>query len=206
LVQFKFRRSNVCAVCTHPFLIIPQIVCCLVLKMNYEFSQTEQTVHLKVVTYELKAVNVTFSEDAIKIETTFKNRIPENETFHFELKQPIDPALSKHSFTKKWIFCELAKVHKEAWTSCEIKSTSNISKRPTKRYRNSSDWDRLVKEEQETEEESNKNQNDVFQDLYACSDENAKRAMMKSFTESNGTVLSMNWSEVGKDRVKPYDS
>lgn len=31
----------------------------------------------------------------------------------------------------------------------------------------------------------------------AQGDEDQRRAMMKSFVESNGTVLSTNWSEVG---------
>ena len=32
-------------------------------------------------------------------------------------------------------------------------------------------------------------------------DEDQRRAMMKSFVESNGTVLSTNWDEVGKKEV-----
>lgn len=32
-------------------------------------------------------------------------------------------------------------------------------------------------------------------------DEDTRRAMMKSFVESNGTVLSTNWSEVGAKKI-----
>lgn len=39
--------------------------------------------------------------------------------------------------------------------------------------------------------------------LYAGADEDTKRAMMKSYQESNGTSLSTNWAEVGKGRVEP---
>ena len=45
-----------------------------------------------------------------------------------------------------------------------------------------------------------------FKKLYANSDDNTKRAMMKSMQESNGTSLSTNWSEVGKGKVEPYKS
>lgn len=44
--------------------------------------------------------------------------------------------------------------------------------------------------------------NFFFKKLYAGADEDTKRAMMKSYVESNGTVLSTNWSEVGKGKVE----
>ncbi|OJJ08064.1 hypothetical protein ASPVEDRAFT_143152 [Aspergillus versicolor CBS 583.65] len=45
-----------------------------------------------------------------------------------------------------------------------------------------------------------------FKKLYADADDDTRRAMMKSFVESNGTSLSTNWSEVGKGKVEPYQS
>jgi suppressor of G2 allele of SKP1 len=44
--------------------------------------------------------------------------------------------------------------------------------------------------------------NAFFKQLYAKSDPDTRRAMMKSYTESGGTALSTNWDEVGKARVK----
>ncbi|PIL31915.1 hypothetical protein GSI_06619 [Ganoderma sinense ZZ0214-1] len=44
--------------------------------------------------------------------------------------------------------------------------------------------------------------NDFFQKLYADADEDTRRAMMKSYSESGGTTLSTNWDEVGKGRVE----
>ncbi|KAL3445484.1 hypothetical protein BJX65DRAFT_281278 [Aspergillus insuetus] len=45
-----------------------------------------------------------------------------------------------------------------------------------------------------------------FKKLYAGADDDTRRAMIKSFTESNGTSLSTNWGEVGKGKVHEYQS
>ncbi|TCD71560.1 hypothetical protein EIP91_008941 [Steccherinum ochraceum] len=44
--------------------------------------------------------------------------------------------------------------------------------------------------------------NDFFQKLFANADEDTKRAMMKSYSESGGTTLSTNWDEVKKAPVE----
>lgn len=44
--------------------------------------------------------------------------------------------------------------------------------------------------------------NEFFQKLFANADEDTKRAMMKSYSESGGTTLSTNWDEVGKGKVE----
>ncbi|KAJ8489799.1 hypothetical protein ONZ51_g2710 [Trametes cubensis] len=43
--------------------------------------------------------------------------------------------------------------------------------------------------------------NEFFKKLYADADEDTRRAMMKSYSESGGTTLSTNWDEVKKSKV-----
>jgi len=72
-------------------------------------------------------------------------------------------------------------------------------------------WSQLEKE-MEKEEKEEKPEGDaalmrLFQNIYGKGTEETKKAMMKSFYESGGTVLSTNWSEVKEKpvEVKPPD-
>ena len=44
--------------------------------------------------------------------------------------------------------------------------------------------------------------NEFFQKIFADADDDTKRAMMKSYSESGGTTLSTNWDEVRKSKVE----
>jgi suppressor of G2 allele of SKP1 len=71
---------------------------------------------------------------------------------------------------------------------------------PTSSKSGPKDWDRITGDEDDGDEAQQGDVNYFFKKLYAGADPDAQRAMMKSFTESNGTSLSTNWADV-KDRT-----
>ncbi len=58
------------------------------------------------------------------------------------------------------------------------------------------------KEESESTLDGEQGLQRTFQQIFANADEDQRRAMQKSFSESGGTVLSTNWSDVGKGTVR----
>ncbi|GMF99715.1 unnamed protein product [[Candida] boidinii] len=67
------------------------------------------------------------------------------------------------------------------------------------------DWskiDTLDGDDGDAETADNQDPDDFFKQLYSNADDDTRRAMMKSYVESNGTALSTDWSEVSKKKVE----
>lgn len=77
---------------------------------------------------------------------------------------------------------------------------------PTSHAKGPKDWSALEREVKEMESKGELDEGDplnsFFQKIFSQGDEDTRRAMMKSFVESNGTVLSTNWTEVGTKKVE----
>jgi hypothetical protein len=82
----------------------------------------------------------------------------------------------------------------------EAEKTTNTSgpAYPTSSRTGPKNWDKIGAEDDEEEEAG---VNDFFKKLYHGATPDQQRAMMKSFTESNGTSLSTDWNDVGSRTV-----
>mmetsp|Transcript_16686 Transcript_16686/g.49900 ORF Transcript_16686/g.49900 Transcript_16686/m.49900 type:complete len:125 (-) Transcript_16686:97-471(-) len=72
--------------------------------------------------------------------------------------------------------------------------------------KNAKDWDKVESELAQMEGKGDLDDgdplNNFFKKIFSHGDEDTRRAMMKSFVESNGTVLSTNWTDVGSKIVE----
>ncbi|GAB0132819.1 hypothetical protein EsDP_00001245 [Epichloe bromicola] len=71
---------------------------------------------------------------------------------------------------------------------------------PTSSRTGPKDWDKITADD-EKDEEAEGGVNGFFKKLYENASDDQRRAMMKSFTESNGTSLSTDWQDVGSRTV-----
>lgn len=189
------------------------------LKIIYNWIQTGTNITVDITSnHNLNAYDIKINKKSIefidKKEGTLKYTI--------NLTNGILPDKSSYKITSS-MKCKL-ELHKEVenfnWVNLEVNKNDDSLNNPKDKvvhgyYPSSSkvkkDWSLLDKEIDEQEkEDASKDGNEgmwrLFRDIYAKGNEETRRAMIKSFQTSGGTVLSTNWDEVkdkdyeGKDR------
>ncbi|KAG0086669.1 Suppressor of G2 allele of SKP1 [Podila epicladia] len=141
----------------------------------------------------------TGSDYSLELDPLSHSIIPSESKFEV-LSTKIEIQLKKERLAVKWGALEGddANAGSMATTAAAASSAYPTSSKKAK------NWDALEKEAAKEEEKADgdKALNQLFAQIYKDADDNTKRAMMKSFTESNGTCLSTNWDEVGKGTVE----
>lgn len=82
------------------------------------------------------------------------------------------------------------------------KLADDLTKKPKKKKKEG-DEDQGSSDSSDFDFEGGDQVNGFFQMLYKDADPDTRRAMMKSYVESNGTNLSTNWEQVGKQKIEP---
>ena len=131
--------------------------------------------------------------------TTEKSSTPPNPTSSV----PAYPTSSK-SGPKNWdkLASDLGRKTKPKSKSPATTSTSTTNPKSSTDPSSSPPLDPTEEEEDGDSDVGGDPVNGFFQKLFKGADPDTKRAMMKSYQESNGTALSTNWAEVGKGKVE----
>ncbi|KAI0854655.1 SGS-domain-containing protein [Xylaria cubensis] len=80
--------------------------------------------------------------------------------------------------------------------------SSSAPSYPTSSQKGPKNWDNIDDEGGDEDPSKNGDVNSFFQQIYKDADEDTKRAMMKSFVESNGTALSTSWNDAKSKTYK----
>ncbi|CAL0311406.1 unnamed protein product [Lupinus luteus] len=186
-------------------------------KFRHEYYQKPEEVVVTIFAKGIPAKNVVieFGEQILSVTID----VPGQDAYHYQprLFGKIVPNKCTVEVLSTKVEIRLAKAEAINWTSLEynkdvlpqkINTLTVQSERPT--YPSSKprtrDWDKLEaqvkKEEKEEKLDGDAALNKLFRDIYQSADEDMRRAMSKSFLESNGTVLSTDWKEVGTKKVE----
>ncbi|XP_010448681.1 PREDICTED: protein SGT1 homolog A isoform X1 [Camelina sativa] len=186
-------------------------------KYMHEYYQKPEEVVVTVFAKGIpkQNVNIDFGEQILSVVID----VPGEEAYYLQprLFGKIIPDKCKYEVLSTKIEIRLAKADIITWPSLEhgkgpvVLPKPNVSSEVSQRlaYPSSKkvkDWDKLEaevkKQEKDEKLEGDAALNKFFRDIYSNADEDMRRAMSKSFVESNGTVLSTNWQEVGTKKIE----
>ncbi|XP_059442465.1 protein SGT1 homolog B-like [Corylus avellana] len=187
-------------------------------KYRHEYYQKAEDVVVTIFAKGIPAnsVVVDFGEQILSVSIDVSGE----DAYHFQCRLfgKILPEKCRYVVLSTKVEIRLVKAEFINWSSLEyskeiavtqkVNVSSVGSQRPA--YPSSmprkKDWDKLEaqlkKEEKEEKLDGDAAVNKLFRDIYQNSDEDMRRAMSKSFVESNGTVLSTDWKEVGSKKVE----
>ena len=194
------------------------------IKIIYNWIQTGEKIQIDITSnHNLNDYNIKINNRSIE----FINKLTNEVKYTINLTNGIKPEESNYTISSQLkLKLELKKeVPNFNWVNLENKINTNSNKDnerlPSGYYPSSSkvkkDWNQIDHEFAKIEKDEtiiggrggDEGMMNLFKMIYAQSDENTRRAMIKSFQTSGGTVLSTNWDEVkekdyeGKDKPEP---
>ena len=162
------------------------------------------------IDFQEKSVTLHWDEESFTI--PLSNSINADICESYPFSQKLELKLVKHQANVNWLSLEPGK---GVISNAQPVNTIIEAPKQVKPYASSKNWDKIdqeLKKDLEAEKpEGEAALNGLFKQIYERADENTRRAMMKSYQTSGGTVLSTNWDEVaskdyeGKDRPDAPD-
>lgn len=183
-----------------------------------DFYQSLDYVTLSIYAKGYKQDDVTVEFGNQTLHVSIRNKEGKQQVIDIDLFGAIVPGACSYKVLGTKIEIRLRKASEIQWTSLdadgqEIAPGAVVPPAPTNKlppaYASKRDWDKIAKEDDEDEKpEGDEALNKLFRDIYKNADDDKRRAMVKSFQTSGGTVLSTNWDEVSqkdyeKERTAP---
>lgn len=183
-------------------------------RYRHEWFQTDTHVSVDLFAKGVKPQNLKVAIEEQNLNITIQLDAGSEFVLDLELADKIVVAESKYELLSTKIEVKLKKARVARWktlentgeTSTQVWDSQLEGKpNPAAVYpssRGAKNWDAIAKSDEEEKLSGDHALNKLFKDIYKDASEEQRRAMMKSYVESNGTVLSTNWEEVGSGEVK----
>ena len=179
---------------------------------QYSWFQTDTQVVLELPVKVAGPEKVRVDADELRLEVTAMSTSNQEFRLVLNLLQPIEAGATSVRVTPSHLELNLRKKTAVNWVAVEAAALAQPLKYPSSKKK---DWSH-VDQDLERELKQEKPQGDealmsLFRQIYENGNESTRRAMIKSFQTSAGTVLSTNWDEVaqkdyeGKDRPSAPD-
>uniref|UniRef100_A0AAY4AV57 SGT1 protein n=1 Tax=Denticeps clupeoides TaxID=299321 RepID=A0AAY4AV57_9TELE len=178
---------------------------------RHDWYQTESQVIVTIMVKNARDEDVRVKFEEKEFMVALKLPSGEDNCLKLHLLHPVVPEQSTYRILSTKIEIKMKKTEAIRWEKLEGEGVLPDVKHFTQNsYPSSShytrNWDKVVGEIKEEEKKENLEGdaalNKLFQQIYSDGSDEVKRAMNKSFTESGGTVLSTNWTDVGKRTVE----
>ncbi|KAG0565195.1 hypothetical protein M758_8G166800 [Ceratodon purpureus] len=189
-------------------------------KYRHTWYQSQSHTFIEIFAKGVKKdkLEVDFGEEILKVVIN-SGESEEPYVLKLHLYSKIVPAQCSYNLLSTKVEIKLTKAERVQWKQLDFdpqpqtiktvaipKEVGDKVKYPTSTKKPVKDWDRLEaeakKEEKDEKLEGDAALNKLFREIYSNADEDTRRAMNKSFVESNGTVLSTNWKDVGKKKIE----
>jgi len=189
-------------------------------KYDWYQTQTDLVVNVLLKGIKLEQCDVNFNQTSLSVTINLGAAAGSEYSLELDLAHPIVPEKSTFRPLGTKVEIRMRKGEEFHWATLEGDGRPTTIKPsgaavahsyPTSSTKGPKNWDaieREVKKEEEEEElEGDAAVNKMFQKIYRDASDDVKKAMIKSYSESGGTCLSTDWTDVGKKKlkVKPPD-